>query len=82
MFRNSRSEVLLRKSSENMQQTYNITPMPKCDFNKVANRTSAWVLSCKFAYVFRTPFLKNASEWLLLNVSCQKVEIKLWLNRS
>ena len=23
--------------------------MPKCDFNKVAVHTSAWVFSCKFA---------------------------------
>ena len=29
-----------------MQQIYRRTPMPKCDFNKVA---SAWTFSCKFA---------------------------------
>ena len=28
--------VLEKRSSENMQQIYAITPMPKCDFNKVA----------------------------------------------
>ena len=58
--------------SENMQQIYRRTPMPKCDFNKVAlqlywNHTLAWVLSCKICCMFlRTPFLKNTSGWLLL----------------
>ena len=65
-----------KRSSGNMQQIYRRTPMPNCDFNKVAeqsscratfwNRTSAWVFSCKFADIFRTPFLKNTSGRLLL----------------
>ena len=29
--------VLKKRCSENMQQTYRRTPMPKCDFNKVAS---------------------------------------------
>ena len=46
-----------KRSSENMQQIYWRTPMPKCDFNKVAyqlywNRSSAWVFSGKFAAYF------------------------------
>ena len=28
--------VLRKRYSENMQQIYRRTPMPKCDFNKVA----------------------------------------------
>ena len=28
--------VLKKRYSENMQQIYRRTPMPKCDFNKVA----------------------------------------------
>ena len=28
--------VLMKRCSENMQQIYGKTPMPKCDFNKVA----------------------------------------------
>ena len=35
-----------------MQQIYRRTPMPRCDFNKVALQwmvSFAWVLSCKFA---------------------------------
>ena len=27
---------LKKRCSENMQQIYRVTPMPKCDFNKVA----------------------------------------------
>ena len=46
--------VLRKRCSENMKQIYRRTPMPKCDFNKVAlpfywNHTLAWVFSCKFA---------------------------------
>ena len=42
--------VLKKRCSENMQQIYMRTPMPKCNFSKVAkqlywNRTSAWVFS-------------------------------------
>ena len=57
------SMVILKKScSENMQQMYRRTPMPKCDFNEVAfqfcwNHTSAWVFSCKLAAYFYNSFL-------------------------
>ena len=56
--------VLGKRCSENMQQIYRRTPMPKCDFNKVAlqvycNRTSAWVFSCKFAAYFQNTFLRK-----------------------
>ena len=59
---------LLRFSSEkfyeDMHKIYRKTPMPKCDFNKVArqlsrNRTSALVLSCKFAAYFQNTFLQE-----------------------
>ena len=60
--------VLRKRCSENMQQIYRRTPMPKCDlrtprpkcdFTKVAkqlywNHTSVWVFSCKFAYFQNT----------------------------
>ena len=54
-----------------MQQIYRRTPMPKCDFNKVAkqlywNHFSAWVFSCKFAAYFWKAFPKKISKWLLL----------------
>ena len=41
--------VLRKRCSENKQQIYKKTPMPKSDFNKVALHTSAYVFSCKFA---------------------------------
>ena len=49
--------VLKKRCSENMQQTYRETPVPKRDFNKVTkqlywNRTSAWVFSCKYTAYF------------------------------
>ena len=63
--------VLKERCSENMQQIYSRTSMPKCDLNKVAlqlywNRTSAWVFPVNLLYILRSPFLKNTSWWLLL----------------
>ena len=40
--------------------------MLRCDFNKVAYRTSAWVLSVNLLHIFRTPFLKSTSGGMLL----------------
>ena len=53
--------VLRKRCSEKMQQIYRRTPMPKCNFNKVAkqlywNLTLAWVFSCKFAAYFQNNF--------------------------
>ena len=47
-----------------MQQIYRRTPMPKCDFSKVAlqlywNHTSTWVFSCKFAAYFLNTFARE-----------------------
>ena len=44
-----------------MQPIYQGTPMPKCDFNKIAkqlywNHTSACLFSCKFAAYFENIF--------------------------
>ena len=55
-----------KKCSENVQQIYRRTPMPKCDFNIVAlqlywNHTSAWVLPVNLLHIFRKPFLKYTS---------------------
>ena len=36
--------VLMKRYSENMQQIYRRTPMPKCDFNKVAKQL-CWIFS-------------------------------------
>ena len=61
-FQKQSSRGFLRKRcSENIQQIYRRTPMPKCDFNKVAlqlywNHTSGWVISCKFTAYFQNTF--------------------------
>ena len=55
---------ILRKIwSENTQQIYRRTPMPKYDFNKFAKEIGCF--SCK---LFRTALLKTTSDWLLLNI--------------
>ena len=43
--------ILRRRHSENMQQIYMRTPIPKCDFNKVALKL--YVFSCKIAAYFQ-----------------------------
>ena len=53
--------VLKKRCSENMLQIYRRTPMPKCDFNKIAkqlywNRTLGYVFSCKFTAYFQNTF--------------------------
>ena len=59
---------LRERCSENMQNIYRRTPIPKRDFNNTAkqlywNHTSTWVFSCKSAaYFFKTPFLRTPLE--------------------
>ena len=50
--------VLRKMCPENAQKIYRKTPMPKCDFNKVAkqNRTLAWVFSYRLAVYFQNTF--------------------------
>ena len=53
--------VLKKRGSENIQQNYGRTPMPKRHFNKVAlqlywNRTSAGMFSCRFTAYFQEHF--------------------------
>ena len=60
----SERQILIKRYSENMLEIYRRTPMPKCEFNKVAEKlywyhTSAWVSSCKFAAYFQNTFLKK-----------------------
>ena len=43
--------VVIKRCSENMQQIYSRTTMPKCGFNKVT-----YVFSCKFAAYFQNTF--------------------------
>ena len=53
--------------SENMQQNYRRTPMPKClsNFIKITLRHRCSPVNLQ--HIFRTPFLKNSSKWLLLH---------------
>ena len=61
--------VLSKRCSENMQQIYGRTPMQKCDFNKVAKATSAWVFSCKFVAYFQNTFSQKHL-WVAASVHC------------
>ena len=58
--RQSSSIVLRKRCSENMQQIYKRTPMPKCGFNsrfiKIAFRYTCFF--CKFAAYFQNIFIK------------------------
>ena len=54
----SSRDVLSKRCSENIQQIYRRTPVPKCDFNKTAlqlywNHTSTWVFYWIFAKSFQ-----------------------------
>ena len=70
-----------KRCSENIQQIYRRTSMPRCDFNKVACVISIKLQSnfieiaprhggspVSLLHIFRIPFLKNTSGWLLLNL--------------
>ena len=61
-FRSSPPEV---KVFWKMQQIYRKTPLPKCDFNKVAKQN----LNVNLLYIFRTPFYKNTCFCLLIKTT-------------
>ena len=54
-----------KKCSESMQQIYRRPPMLRCDFNKVAKHGWSPV---NLLHIFRTPFPRTTSGWLLLQV--------------
>ena len=76
--------VLKKRCSENMQQIYRRTQCSKfteehpcwsvisikslCNFIEIA--LWHWCSSVNLLHIFRTPFPKNTSWWLLLNVVC------------
>ena len=69
--------VLRRRCSENMQQIYRKTPMPKSDFNKVAFQfTSTSVFSCKFAAYFQNTF-SQVHLWKTASNRCDQLRHKL-----
>ena len=64
-------DVLKKRCSENMQQIYKRTPMPKCVSTKLQSNFIEIILrhGCSpvnLLHVFRTTFPKNTSEGLLL----------------
>ena len=92
IFRTRPTEVFLKKSCpKNMQQIYRRTPLPKCDFNKVALQ-----LYCNFIeiallhgyspvnllHIFRTTFLKDTSGRLLLYFTLEVFELSIlkWIS--
>ena len=68
------SRVVDRKRcSENMQQIYRRTPMPKFNFNEFAKELywihiPAWVFPLYLQHIFGTHFPRNTSWWLLLTI--------------
>ena len=63
--------VLKKRCTENMQQFYRRTLMPKCDFNKAAFEIGLWhgCSPVNFLNIFRAHFSKNTSRWLLLSIA-------------
>ena len=68
--------TLINRCSENKQQIYRRTPMPKCDFNKVAEQSSFIEIALRHGcspvnlmHIFRTLFSKNPTGGLLLMLS-------------
>ena len=63
--------VLRKRCSENMQQIYKRTPIPKCGFNEVASnfiKIALWDVCSpvNLLHIFRTVFPKNISGGLQL----------------
>ena len=75
--------VLKKRCSENMQQIYRRTPMPKYDFNKVAKQKSPFFLShLSFTWIaasegVRNALLKNTCEWHLRPEEILSINSKL-----
>ena len=72
-FQKQPSTGVIKRRSENMQQIYRRTAMPKCDFSKVAFNLIEITLrhgysSVNLLHIFRTPFPKNACRGLLLEL--------------
>ena len=64
-----------KKCSENIQKVYRRTPMPKCDFIKVALLHGCSPVN--LLYIFRTPFPKSNSKELLLKVKSVEAVCKI-----
>ena len=80
--------VLRKRCSENMQQIYRRTPMPKCDllcnFIEIALRHGCSPVN--LLHIFRPPFSKNTSGRLLLIVrylfDSHYCTLELWMHNN
>ena len=77
--------IFVKRCSENMQQIYRKTTMPKCDFNKVAkqlywNHTLAWVFFCKFTSYLQKTFSYCYHLHCFNSKSSKKSSVKLCFN--
>ena len=68
--RSSPPEVFRKRLSENMQQIYMRTPMPKCDLLCSFIETALWhgCFPVNLQQIFRTPFPKNTFGGLLFYI--------------
>ena len=71
-----------KRCSENMQQIYRRTPMPKIDFNKVASNFIEIALrhgcsTVNLLHIFRTAFIKNTSGVILKLVKLKRNNFNL-----
>ena len=73
--------VLRKRCSENMQQSYKRTPIPKCDFNKVALQLVHGCSPVNLRHILRTSFSKNTSGWLLLKYKTVQFILDVKLQR-
>ena len=73
--------VFKKICSENMQEIYRGTPMPKYDFNKVAlqaycNHASTWLFLCKFAAYFYNTLPKKSLGGCFWNILLRDLSLK------
>ena len=70
--------VLIKRCSENMQQSYRRTPMPMWDFNKITLRHGCSPVN--LLHIFRTTLEKSTSGGLVLisQLSLSLHQFKIW----
>ena len=73
--------VLKKRCPGNMQQIYRRTPMPKCDFNKVASNFIEITLwhgcsAVNLLHIFRRSLPRNTPAWLLLKFVTTMQQVK------
>ena len=78
--------VLSKRSSKNMQQIYRGTLLLKCDLNLQSNFIEITLRHrcspVNLLHIFKTPFSKNTSGWLLLYFNHQVPVLPPYRNQS